>query len=408
MNKLFKYYNTAASIIIFACLGIVAGLFLKDKIFFLKPIGDIFIYLIKMMLIPIVFFTLVNATARFNEHKNAIQLGGFSFLYFFTTSFLSALFGVLVVTFLTPGLGIGGLPSNFLATADNLKDLEGVKLGSFWDFISSMIPQNVFQSFSEGNILPILFFSIFLGIGISYVKSDYKTNLINNFAVINEVLLWMISKIMYLAPIAVFVLIAYLVGSIGLEIIFLLSKLFAIIIVGLLLWIYVFLGLFIQLFSNISYWKFVKTIVPLEVIAFSTSSSLVSLPKNLDTCKRFGVGADIARFMLPLGATLNMNGSSFYYCVLTLFFAQLFGVHIEPYTYFLIPFTAALASMGTPGIPGLSLTIVMVMIVANVPLIGIPLVIAIDRILDMFITTTNVVGDTCGVLIADRIFGKKD
>lgn len=409
MKNLFKYYNSVAGILILAVLGIIIGYVFGEDIVFLKPFGDLFISLIRMMLIPIIFFTLVNATASFNEHKNALHLGGFALIYFFVTSFLSGLFGVMIAYYLQPGYGIAGeLPNELLTLSNDLKDVGNVKLLTFWDFVFNMIPNNVFKSLADGHVLPILFFAIFMGIGISYTKNENKKFVSNAISVINDVMMWMVAKIMYLAPIAVFSLMAYLVGFIGIEVVFLVSKLFAIIISGLIIWLYVVQALIVSTTTRVSYIKFIRTILPLQLLAFSTSSSLVSLPKNLEVCQKMGADSKIASFILPLGATLNMNGSAFYYCVVTVFFAQMFGVKLDMHLYILIPFVAALASMGTPGVPGLSMTIIMVMVVANVPLLGVPLIIAIDRILDMFITTVNVIGDTACVLISNRIFGNKN
>ena len=406
MDKLLKIYNNAFSIIILAIVGGVLGFYFKDQIFFLKPFGDLFINLIKMLLVPVIFFTVINATSTLNNHSNALQLGGFSFIYFFLTSFLSGILGVLLAYYFTPGLGITSLPKEFLTLPAELSHVGDTKMVGFWDFVFGMIPKNPIKSLTEGNLLPILFFAIFVGIGISYSNSKDKDILVKTVSASTDMFMWMVKKIMFLAPAAVFCLMAYLVGSIGVEVIYLVAKLFFVVILGLFIWIYIFLGGFVAVFSRVSYINFIKSILPLKLFAFSTSSSIVSLPKNMEACDNMGVSKDVSRFILPIGATLNMNGSSLFYSVVTVFFAQMFGVDIDLYTYILIAFTASLGSMATPGVPGLSLTVVMVMLVANVPLIGLPLIIAIDRVLDMFITTTNVVGDTSCAVIADRFFTK--
>lgn len=408
MEKFLKIYNNAFSIIILAILGGLLGFYFKDQIFFLKPFGDLFINLIKMLLVPVIFFTVINATSTLNNHTNALQLGGFSFLYFFLTSFISGVLGVLLAYYFTPGAGIVTLPKEFLTLPPDLSNVGDMKMVGFWDFVFGMIPKNPIKSLTEGNLLPILFFAIFVGIGISYSKSKDKEVLVKTVSATSDMFMWMVKKVMFLAPAAVFCLMAYLVGSIGVEIVYLVAKLFFVILLGLFIWIYLFLGGFISLVSRVSYIKFIKSIMPLKLFAFSTSSSIVSLPKNMEACDNMGVSKDISRFILPIAATLNMNGSSLFYSIVTVFFAQMFNVPLDLYAYILIAFTASLGSMATPGVPGLSLTVVMVMLVANVPLIGLPLIIAIDRILDMFITTTNVVGDTSCAVVADRIFSKKE
>ncbi len=407
MNTFLKYYNSPVSIITLAFLGAISGLIFKENTYFLKPIGDLFINLIKMLLVPVIIFTVINATSKLNDHANALQLGVFGFIYFFITSFFAGCLGVFLAYYLSPGIGITSLPTEFLTLPANLSNINpNVKIG-FWDFIFGMIPNNPFKAITEGNLLPILFFAIFLGIGVSYSKNKDKVVVINIVSATSDILMWMVKKVMLLAPIAVFSLMAYLLASIGIEIIYVVGKLFLVVIGGLFIWLYLVLAGSVGLFSKISYWSFVKHIIPLKIVAFSTSSSLVSLPKNIETCDKIGINHNISSFILPIGATLNMNGSSMFYSIVTVFFAQMFGVNLDMYTYFLIAITATLGSMATPGIPGLSLTVVMVMLVANVPLIGLPLIIAIDRILDMFITTVNVIGDTSCAVIADKVFAKK-
>ncbi|MCL2567389.1 MAG: dicarboxylate/amino acid:cation symporter [Alphaproteobacteria bacterium] len=407
MTKFLKIYNHAITIIILAVIGGFVGYLFGDKIFFLKPFGDLFINLIKMLIVPVIFFTVINATSNLNSHSNAVSLGGFSLFYYLLASTVAGLLGVAIAYYLAPGVGIAALPQEYLTLPKDLENVGGSMTIGFWDFIFGMIPKNPIKALTEGNLLPILFFAIFVGIGISYSSHKDKDILIKTIASASDVFMWMVKKIMFLAPIAVFCLIAYLVGSIGIEVVYLVAKLFLAIILGLLIWIYIFLGGLAAIFSKASYFKFVKTILPLQALAFSTSSSLVCLPKNMETCEKLGVSKEIYNFVLPIGTTLHMNGSALYYSVVTVFFAQMFGVPLDFYTYILIAFTAALGAMATPGVPGLSLTIVMVLMVANVPLIGLPLIIAIDRILDMFITTTNVIGNTTYTTLAERLFGKK-
>ncbi|MDR0484703.1 MAG: dicarboxylate/amino acid:cation symporter [Alphaproteobacteria bacterium] len=407
MEKFLKIYNNAITIIVLAILGGFCGYIFGDKIFFLKPFGDLFINLIKMLIVPVVFFTVINATSNLNSHSNAVSLGGFTLIYYLCASTISGLLGVLLAYYLEPGIGVMKLPQEFLTLPKELQNVAASTNVGVWDFIFGMIPNNPIKALTEGNLLPILFFAIFVGVGISYSQNKNKDTLIKTIDAGSDIFMWMVKKIMFLAPIAVFCLIAYLVGSIGIEVVYLVAKLFLVIIIGLLIWVYVFLGGIASIFSNGSYFKFVKTIIPLQILAFGTSSSLVCLPKNMEVSEKLGASKEINNFVLPIGTTLHMNGSALYYSVVTVFFAQMFGVPLDFYTYILIAFTAALGAMATPGVPGLSLTIVMVLLVANVPLIGLPLIIAIDRILDMFITTTNVLGNTVYTTVAQRIFGKK-
>ncbi|XWO14256.1 Proton/glutamate-aspartate symporter [Candidatus Hepatincola sp. Pdp] len=406
MNMYVKYYLSGLNILLLAVLGSVCGYLFQDKVLFLKPFGDVFISLIKMLIIPIIFFTVLKATSLLGEHNKAIKLSVFSLLYFLGSSFLAGLLGVALSLYLQPGLGVGSLPQQFLSMSQDMKAAATTKIVTIWDFIFNMIPLNPVKAMADGNLLPVLFFSIFVGVALSYVKHKDKDNVIKSIDVYAEVFLWIIAKVMYLAPVAVFCLMAYLVATIGLNVIYLVGKLFLTVIMGHIIWVYGVLATLAMFSGKVSYFQFVKTIFPLQLIAFSTSSSLVSLPKNMETCTKLGADKKIMSLILPLGATLNMNGSALYYVVVTMFFAQMFQVDITFYTYILIALTAAFGSMATPGVPGLSLTIIMVILVAHVPLIGLPLIFAVDRILDMPITSVNVVGDTTATMLASRLFGE--
>lgn len=406
MNMYVKYYLSGLNILLLAVLGSICGYLFHDKVLFLKPFGDVFISLIKMLIIPIIFFTVLKATSLLGEHNKAIKLSVFSLLYFLGSSFLAGLLGVALSLYLQPGLGVGSLPQQFLSMSQDMKAAATTQIVTLWDFIFNMIPLNPVKAMADGNLLPVLFFSIFVGVALSYVKHKDKDSVIKSIDVYAEVFLWIIAKVMYLAPIAVFCLMAYLVATIGLNVIYLVGKLFLTVIVGHIIWVYGVLATLAMFSGKVSYFQFVKTIFPLQLIAFSTSSSLVSLPKNMETCTKLGADKKIMSLILPLGATLNMNGSALYYVVVTMFFAQMFQVDITFYTYILIALTAAFGSMATPGVPGLSLTIIMVILVAHVPLIGLPLIFAVDRILDMPITSVNVVGDTTATMLASRLFGE--
>ncbi len=401
LSKYITFYKSTTNIFILLILAILFGFYYADYTSYLKPFGDVFISLIKMMLIPVVLFSIINSTSNINKHSQALKIGSFALIYFFVSCFIAGLFGAILALYLQPGSGVVNLPSNLFGITEDVKSMSVSGL-NFWDFIFNLIPLNPAKAISDGKLLPILFFALFFGIAVSYINNNKKEIFIDSISVINDSLMWMISKIMYLSPIAIFCLISYLIGNLGLEILFLLTKLFIVLILACILWIYVFLGIFIILFSNITYINFVKNTFSLILFAFSTSSSMVSLPKNFTTCDSLKINQNTSRFILPLGANLNMNGSAFYYTIMTIFFAQMFQIPIDTHTIILIALTASIGAMATPGIPGASLTIIMVMMVANVPLIGIPIFFTIDRILDMFITTVNVVGDTVCCAIADK------
>jgi Na+/H+-dicarboxylate symporter len=212
----------------------------------------------------------------------------------------------------------------------------------------------------------------------------------------------LIKSIMYLAPVGVFALMAYLLATTGLDILYTLLKLILVLILGLVFWIYGVLGLVIIFFTKVKYIDFIKKIIPLQLVAFSTSSSLASIPTNMSVCENLKVNQNVYRFTLPIGATIHMNGSALFYCVVTIFCANFFNIDLSFTTYLIMAVVAMLGSIATPGVPGLSLTVVMVLGVAGVPLAALPLIIAVDRVLDMFITVANAVGDTVATTFVDN------
>lgn len=407
MKYCLRLYNSSLGIIVGALLGIICGYLFPHYVVFFKPLGDIFISLIKMMLAPIILVTLIYSIASLGKVNKSFRIAVFAIFYFTLMSFLAGTLGIIFANFFHPGLGLGELPKSFFSETEALKYQSNAVPLSFWSFIINIIPPNPFKSLSEGNIMQIIFYAVFVGLGISYVNNKYKDIFLQNFSVLNDVVLWIIAKIMFLAPIAVFSLMSYWVASVGLHILVLVGKLFIVVLFAGFVWIYGVLGLVVILFSKVRYGEFLKKIIPVQLISLSTSSSLVSLPVNIKACETMKLDSALYSFMLPLGANLHMNGSAIYYCSITIFFAQMFNVPLDISTYILIALMATIGSMATPGIPGLSLVVIMVLMVANVPLIGIPLIFAIDRVLDMFVTTINVVGNTTAVAVADKYLSDK-
>jgi Na+/H+-dicarboxylate symporter len=404
MKNIFKAYNSTTSILLLAILGGIFGFIFPNQVDYLKPIGMLFISLLKMLIVPIIFITVLHAIISIKSEHKIIKLAGFTFGYFFVSSLVAGVVGIIIALYLDIGYVNIQLPENFFDMGDNIKNLQNsVKPLSFWDFIFGIIPNNPFLAIVEGKLISVVLFAVFLGIGITNVKHESKQSFINGVAILNEALMFIIKKIMYLAPIATFCLMAYLLGTMGFDILYQVGKLIGVVVLAQGIWVYLFLATIVAVITKKSYLSFVKQILPLQIFAFSTSSSLVSLPKNMETCDKLGVKKTVSSFVLPLGATLNMNGSSLFYAVVTIFFANMFGVSLTFGDYFLIALIATLGSMATPGVPGLSLTIVMVMVAVNVPIIGLPLIFAIDRILDMFTTTVNVIGDTSAAVIANEV-----
>ncbi|MFL1780424.1 Dicarboxylate/amino acid:cation symporter family protein [Candidatus Hepatincolaceae symbiont of Richtersius coronifer] len=400
-----RFWGSSLNIFIFAIIGVIAGLAFGEKVIFLKPIGDIFIQLIRMLIVPVVMFSILNSTSQLANTNNAGKVSFFGFLYFFVTSVAAGVLGIMFAKIFNVGLGLQGVPASLLTGDQLYSSPEIAKQPSFWEFIINIIPSNPIAALVQGNILQIITFFAFLGVAISYLKNDYKDNLLQSINVLNEALLWIMSKVMLITPLAVLSLIAYATGTLGLEILFLTLKFLFIFLLGCIFLVYGVFGLIMKYFSNVPYRTFVKKIIPLQIISFTTASSLVSLPTNLMVCDRLKLNKNISNFILPIGATVNMNGNAMYFSMSAIFFAHMFNIDITFTGYIAIVLASILGAIGTSGVPGPSLLIVAVLVVINVPLAGLPLLFAVDRIFDMIRTSINVVGDTTCVGVLDKYLG---
>lgn len=396
-----SYWLSAYNIIIFSILGAIFGFFSSDFMVFIKPLGDFFIQCIKMLIVPLIIFSVLNATARLAETNKAGKIGAYSILYFLLTSIFAVVLGLIFSIMFNLGLGVGKTPEY---SAELIGEYSA--LSSISEFIMNLVPINPIKSFSEGNIIQILVFTIFLGIALSYIKNQYRDTFVNNLSVLNDSFIWMIEKVMYLTPIGVFSLLGYAVATMGVDVLSLMIKFLLVYILVCFIMVYIFYGFLVKFFSKLSYIQFFKGIIPLKIISFSTSSSLVSLPTNIKNCTDLGLNKNILNFVLPIGATINMNGSAMFYAMAGVFCANVFGVELSLSSYIAIAITSILAAIGTAGVPGATLLVVIVFSSANIPLEGIPLILAMDRVFDMFRTPVNVIGDSTCVALLDEVIAE--
>ncbi|WMJ79221.1 dicarboxylate/amino acid:cation symporter [Clostridium sp. MB40-C1] len=392
-------YNLGFWIIISMLLGIIIGAFMGKKASIFAPIGDIFMQLIKMVVVPLVAASIITGAASIGNSKSAGKMGIITFTYYLATTAVAVSLGLLLGELFKPGLGIDK------TTISSMFSLEYANKGSLpglWETIKGIIPVNPFGALAEGNnILSILFFSLFFGFGISSLKGENKKIVVGFFAGVTDALVFVITKVMYIAPIGVFALMADATGNFGYKVLALLIKLLIVYIIALLIHAYGVYGSLIKLLGKSSPVKFFKKIYKAQLFAFSTASSIGTLPINKEICEEeLGVSNEITSFVLPLGATINMDGNAIYYALAACFFAQLFGIDLGVHQYIAIIFTATIGSIGQAGVPGPSLLIVAVLIAAGIPVEGLPLLFGVDRIFDMLRTAVNITGDaSCAVII---------
>jgi len=384
--------------------GIGAGALLGERAGVLQPLGTLFINLIKMLVVPLVALSIVTGAASLGNTGKAGKLGIGTFAYYLGTTLVAVSLGLAFGLAFEPGAGIetDGIRSLF---SNEYADKGAVP--GFWETIFGLIPPNPFASLSGGNILQVLFFCLFFGFGLSALPREKREPLVALVSIGNEVLLWMIMKVMLLAPIGVFGLMADAVGTFGWEILGRLALLFAIYVVALLIQTFGLYPLLIKLLSPFSPLRFIRTIAKVQMVAASTSSSMATLPVNMKVCEEeLGVSPATVSFVLPLGATINMDGNAIYYALAAVFFAQLFGIELGPAQIVAIMLTATLGSIGQAGVPGPSLLVVAVLIAGGIPVTGLPLLFGADRLFDMLRTAVNVTGDASCAVIMDR-FGKE-
>tara|TARA_B100000586_G_C20102583_1_gene425647 strand:- start:1181 stop:2263 length:1083 start_codon:yes stop_codon:yes gene_type:complete len=356
-----------------------------------------------MMIIPIVFSSLVVGVISLGNIQGLGRLGGRTLMYYLTTTIIAIIIGLIIVNIVKPGIG-----ADFPMTASyQVKDIPSSE-SIFLGIVDQIVPHNIIKAAVDDQILSIIFFSIFFGTALIYLgkRADPVKKLVESF---NTTVLKMTDWIMQLAPLGVFALMASLVGKIGIEAFKPLAFYMAVVLIGLAIHATVTLSsalIFIAKYSPITLFK---KMFPAFATAFSTDSSVATLPVTMDCLeKNVGVSKKITGFVAPLGATINMDGTALYEAVAAMFIAQVYGIDMSITQQIMIAVTATLASIGAAGIPSAGLiTMVIVLRAVNLPLEGIGLLLAVDRVLDMCRTTVNVMGDSCGAVVIARLEGER-
>jgi Na+/H+-dicarboxylate symporter len=402
LKKIMNKMNLGTWILIAMFAGIAGGVILGENAEVLRPVGELFIKLIKMLVVPLVAFSIILGASSLGNAKNAGKAGITTFAYYLTTTAFAVMLGLLAGSLFEPGKGLE--ITQFQGMFSEEYAQRGVTPG-FWETVLGFVPDNPFSSLGEGNILQILFFALFFGFGLSRLSEDKKAPVINFVSSLNDVLIWMILKVMLTAPIGVFALMADAVGTFGWDILALILKLLFIYIVVLIIQTFGIYPAMVKIFSKRSPLEFLKKISKAQIVALSTSSSMATLPVTMEVCENeLDVSKETASFVLPLGATINMDGNAIYYALAALFFAQLFGIELGMAQYAAIILTATLGSIGQAGVPGPTLLVVAVLIAADIPIIGLPLLFGVDRIFDMLRTAVNITGDaSCAVIVDERL-----
>jgi len=356
--------------------------------------GDLFLRILKMIVVPVVFFSLISGVSNLKNLKSLGRIGIKSFSLYLITTFFAISASLTIASFINPG-----------KNKINLGNSKEVKINdppSISDILIDIVPENPFKSLSDGNMLQIIFFALLIGSAISILK---KNNLVLNlFNDLNRIIMKILDLVMIIAPYGIFCLISQTFATQGISTIFELLKYFLVVIFCLFFHVAFIYCPMIKIFGRTSLLNFFKSIKNVILFAFSTSSSSATIPVTLENLqKNLKIKKKIASFTVPLGATINMDGTAIMQGVATIFIANIYGFNLLFSDFISIILTATLASIGTAGVPGVGIIMLgMVLTQVGLPLEGIAIILGVDRFLDMLRTSVNVIGDSTVSLLIDR------
>ncbi len=394
-------------ILIGLCLGVVLGLILGEKAAMIEPVGKVFIRLISMVVVPLVLISLMLGTASVGDLKKVGRMGAKTLAYFVATTVIAITVGLLLANVAKPGYGLNQQTREQLYKSYESKAQIGLerleKRPSTVDILVNIVPTNPLQALVEGNMLQVIFLALLFGMVLTMIKKEKSESLIKLLDGLNDAIIEVVHVVMKIAPFGVLALIAGVVGQFGMAILATLLKYALAVIGGLILYTFTVNTISVALLGKTSPRRFYRGIKDAMIIAFSTSSSNATLPVAMDCLEHMGIGRRFSSFVLPLGATINMDGTALYQGVSAVFIAQIYGLQLGIGDQLTIVLMATLASIGAAGVPAAGIvTLVMVLKQIGIPLEGIALILGVERILDMCRTTTNVVGNlACSVVIQE-------
>jgi Na+/H+-dicarboxylate symporter len=398
-------------ILIGLILGALVGPWMQGYAVKLEPFGQAFIRLLIMIVIPLVMASLIIGTASLGDLKKLGRVGVKTVGYYLVATALAVALGLLVAGVLHPGTGLdpdvqADLLSAYSGTSqaqlEAMQEAPGLQ-----DILFNIIPRNPFSSMANMDMLQIIFFALFLGIALTVVSEAKRKPLIDVLETVNDAMVVMVEMIMKIAPYGVFILIAAVADRFGYGVLLSLLKYVLVAIGTMILFTITFYPATLRL-SGMGPLVFFKRFYEVMVTAFSTSSSNAALPVNLRiTEEDLGVSRGVTSFVLPLGATVNMNGTAIYHGVSTIFIAQVYGIHLDLMGLVTVVITATLASIGAAGVPGIGfITLTIVLQALGIPLEGLAMILGVERILDMTRTTVNVTGDSVAAILVAHTEGE--
>lgn len=385
-------------------LGILSGWLIGEPVRVIAdPLADIFLRLLKMIIVPLIVASITSGVLGIGDSRNLGRMGGKTILYYLTTSTVSILIGLVLVNLFKPGVGtaitLGEAPA--IAAAD---------AGSVWRIVLRMIPENPFRAMVEGDMLAVIFFSILFGIFAARLPTKGRIFFTDFFDYAFSVMMKITRFVILFAPLGIFGLIAGIVASTGFAAFGSLLKFFFVVLSALLIHSLITLPLILKVIGRVRRpYRHFRYMTEALLTAFSTASSNAALPLTMRCVEEnAGVSNRTSSFVLPLGATINMDGTALYECVVAMFIAQVYGIELSFLQQWIIVFTALITSIGVAGVPMASLVAIAIILkTVGLPLEGIGLIMVTDRILDMVRTTVNVWSDSCGAVVIAKSEGEE-
>ncbi|MGZ9549902.1 cation:dicarboxylate symporter family transporter [Staphylococcus epidermidis] len=401
-----KKISLPTQVIIALVLGVIAGLLLygqDDVANYIKPFGDVFLNLIKMIIIPIVFCSLALSISNLGDSKKVGSYGWKAILYFEIITTIAIGLGLIIGNLFKPGSGLDpdklpkGDITKYQSSAHSAE--QATTYGNHLiDTLVHIVPTNLFESMAKGELLPIIFFAVFFGLGLAAIgeKAEPVKGFLNGSL---EAVFWMINKILKLAPIGVFAFICTTVMTFGASALIPLFKLLVIVVFAMVFFVIVVLGIVARM-VGISIFSIMKILKSELLLAFSTSSSEAVLPIMMKKMERFGSPKDVTSFVIPIGYSFNLDGSALYQSIAALFVAQMYDIHLSLTEQLVLMATLMIASKGMAGVPGVSIVVLLTTLTSmNITAQGLALIIGVDRLLDMVRTCVNVIGNALSTVV---------
>ncbi len=397
-------------ILIALVLGVVFGIFGHDYVKYISWAGVIFLRFLKMIVVPIVFSSMVVGVAGMGNSGGLGRIAGKTFSFYIITTLIAAFVGMFFVNILEPGVG-----STLIDQANGAAQTAAANKISLGDRLITIVPDNIFRSLTEGDLLAIIFFAILFGFFVTKVEEKSRNMIVDVFQAVFDVIMKITLAVIRLAPIGVFAIVSKMISEQAgdtaklMEIAQSLGMFVLIVWIGCMIQFFIILPCIVRFIGKENPWKHMKKMSTAILTAFSTCSSGAALPISMkDSQEKCGISNKIASFTLPLGATINMNGTALYECVAVIFIAQVYGVDLTFIEQLIIVVTVLFSAIGAASIPMAGLVMLSVALsVAGLPLEGIGLVLAVEQLCDMPRTATNSYGDMCAAVVIAKSEGEK-